>query len=263
MIISIVTLSFNQRDYLRQAIDSVLHQEYSELDYIIVDPGSSDGSRELIESYKSGIVQLIFEPDEGPADGLNKGFAQARGQVFGFLNADDLLMPGSLQRVADYFRQNPDCDLAFGNGFVVDSDGKEIRHVKARNFTVRRYCYGGTRFLQQSTFFRREAFNCSPRFNLANRTCWDGELFVNMASKGVAVGYIDADLAKFRIHSASISGSGRLLRAYREDCRRIHRELRGRDWRPGDELWRLAYRSEGILIGLKSWLFDKTRSNDL
>jgi hypothetical protein len=120
--------------------------------------------------------------------------------------------------------------------------------VRARDFTVRRYLYGGTQWLQQSTFFRREAFLLSPRFNTENRTSWDGELFVCLAQMGATVGYINADLAAFRIHGGSISGTGRLEDAYREDCRRIFRQIRGREWRVTDDLLRQLYRVEGLLL---------------
>jgi hypothetical protein len=118
---------------------------------------------------------------------------------------------------------------------------------------VQRYLYGGTRWLQQSTFFRREAFQLSRGFNAENRTSWDGELFVSMAQMGANAGYIDADLAAFRIHDASISGTGRLLDAYGEDCRRIFRQIRGRDWRVTDDLIRFFYRIEGFLIHTGLW----------
>jgi glycosyltransferase involved in cell wall biosynthesis len=254
MKISIVTLSFNQQAYLREAIESILQQGYPELEYIIVDPGSTDGSRELIQSYSGQISHVIFGSDRGAADGLNKGFSLATGEVFGFLNADDLLAPGSLQRVADFFRQHAECDMAFGNGHIIDGEGRKIRHIKARDFTVRRYLLGGARWLQQSTFFRRQAFLNSRGFNPENRTCWDGELFVGMARQGTSIGYINAELSGFRIHGASISGSGRLVQAYREDWRRIFREFRGRDWRSTDQLWRLLYRAEGLGLRVVSWL---------
>ena len=94
MRISIVTLSYNQRTFLREAIDSVLQQDHPDLEYIVVDPGSTDGSREFIRSYGEQVAQVVFEPDQGAADGLNKGFSRATGEVFGFLNADDYLLPG-------------------------------------------------------------------------------------------------------------------------------------------------------------------------
>jgi glycosyltransferase involved in cell wall biosynthesis len=262
MRISIVTLSYNQRAFLQDAIDSILQQGYPDLEFIVVDPGSTDGSRELIRSYEEQISHVIFEPDRGAADGLNKGFARASGEVFGFLNADDCLLPGALDRVAEFFQSHPRCDMVLGNGYVVDAHGRHLRQVKARDFTVRRYLYGGTRWLQQSTFFRREAFLLSPGFNTENRTSWDGELFVSMAQMGAIVGYIDADLAAFRIHGASISGTGRLVDAYREDCKRIFRQFRGRDWRLTDDAFCLIYKVEGFLLRIGSWLKDPAGKRD-
>lgn len=253
MKISIVTLSYNQRAFLPKAIDSVLQQAYSDLEYIVVDPGSTDGSREIVRSYREQIAHAIFEPDSGAADGLNKGFSQASGEVLGFLNADDFLLPGALQLVGEFFQTHPKCDLAMGNGFVVDAEGRNLRHIKARNFCVRSYLYGGTRWMQQSTFFRREVFRRSPGFNVENRTCWDGELFVSMAQMGAVVDYVDADLASFRLHSASISGSKRLEGAYRGDCKRIFKQIRGRDWRVTDELMRLFYRGNALLVRSGLW----------
>lgn len=255
MKISIVTLSFNQAQYLREAIDSVLDQGYPDLEYIVVDPGSTDGSRELIKSYGNSLAHVVFEPDSGASDGLNKGFALATGEVFGFLNADDLLYPGALQQVAEFFARNPQCDLAFGNGYKIDGQGNRIRRFRACDFSVARYLYGGAVWLQQSTFFRSAAFQQSPRFNLENRTCWDGELFVTMASRGARIGYIQADLGGFRIHNASISGTGRLNEQYLRDCRRIFRQLRGRDWNLSDDWRRVLYRTTGYLRrAATSWM---------
>jgi glycosyltransferase involved in cell wall biosynthesis len=245
--ISIVTVSFNQREFLRDALESVILQGYPDLEYIVIDPGSTDGSRELIESYSPGIAHILFEPDQGAADGLRKGLARATGEVLGFLNSDDLFEPGSFLRVAEFFESHPECDIAMGNGYVVDGEGKPVRHVRAKNFTVQRYFYGGARFLQQSTFFRKRAYINSPGLNSQNRTCWDGELFVNMLHRGARIGYIDADLGRFRIHSQSISGSQRLADRYYADQRRVFQEIRGRDWRSTDSLLRLIYRGEAAL----------------
>ena len=254
MKISIVTLSFNQGPYLREAIESVLRQGYPDLEYIIVDPGSTDGSRELIQSYGKRIAQTIFERDRGAADGLNKGFAAATGEIFGFLNADDVLMPGALQRAADFFKANPAFDVAFGNGHVIDGTGKQVRHYKARGFTSARYFYGGASWLQQSTFFRAASFRRSPGFNIENRTCWDGELFVTMVSQGAKAGYINADLGGFRIYPGSISGSATNHQQYKADSRRIFRQVRGRSWNATDEVRRFLYRTEGYCIRLASCL---------
>jgi glycosyltransferase involved in cell wall biosynthesis len=247
MKISMVTLSFNQHDFLREALESVLLQGYSELEYIVIDPGSTDGSRELIENYSAGITRVIFEPDKGASDGLRKGFELATGEILGFLNSDDILEPGSLQRVDDFFHSHPECDIVMGNGYIVDTDGRPVRHVESHNFTVNHYLYGGTQFLQQSTFIRRKAYLNSPGFNPQNRTCWDGELFVNMLHRGAKIGYVSADLGRFRIHNQSVTGSQRLRERYLEDKRRIFRDIRGRDWRATDGFLRLIYQGESAL----------------
>lgn len=226
-------------------MDSVLGQGRRELEYILVDPGSSDGSRELIESRSSELAAVIFEKDCGPADGLNKGFARATGEIFAFLNSDDYLLPGSLGKVAAFFEENRECEMLFANGYVVDASGKPQRLVKARDFTVSRYFHSGARFLQQSTFFRRSAFECAGGFNAANHTCWDGELFVRMVKQGASVGYLDAELSAFRVHSGSITGSGRLTKAYLSECSRIFREVEGREWGLRDDLLNCFYRAEG------------------
>lgn len=250
MKISIVTLSFNQRRYLRDAIESVLQQGCPELEYIVVDPGSTDGSCDLIRLYSDRIAHTIFETDAGPADGLNKGFSVATGEILGFLNADDVLLPGALHRVASFFSSHPGMDMAMGNGYILDEHGRKKRWIEAADFTVRRYLYGGAHWLQQSTFFRRSIYLRSPGFNPLNRTCWDGELFVQMKLQGARIGYIDADLSGFRIHPGSNTGSGTNHSRYREDRRRIFEEIQGRKWRATDELRHWYYRGDGLLSRL-------------
>ena len=120
---SVVTVSFNQRQYLEEALTSVLTQDYPAIEYIVVDPGSTDGSRELIESFRDRLASIVFEADQGAADGLNKGFQRASGDIFGFLNSDDALLPGAMKTVSRAFDQNPDCDIVMGNGFIVDAQG--------------------------------------------------------------------------------------------------------------------------------------------
>ena len=247
MKISIVTVSFNQARYLAEAMDSVLGQGYPELEYIVVDPGSTDGSRELIAARAGGLASTVLERDRGAADGLNKGFARATGEVFGFLNADDMLYPGALQTVAAYFARYPEIDIAFGNGHVIDEAGKRVRHVRAMNFGVAHCLYGGAMWLQQATFFRAETFRRSPGFNPENRTSWDGELFVQMAHAGARAGYIGADLAGFRIYASSISGSGALNAQYARDRRRLFEEVKGRPWAKSDAVLGWLYRGSGYL----------------
>lgn len=241
---SIVTLAFRQRKFLREAMDSVFDQDYPDIEYIVVEPGSNDGSRELIEEYGRRVACKIFEPDEGAADGLNKGFSRATGDIFAFLNGDDLLLPGAVRSVAEFFEKNPECDIVMGDGFISDSLGNRVRHVKATAFTVNRYLYGGSTWLQQSTFFRRTAFEAAGGFNTQNRSCWDGELFVMMLARGAKIGFLHKDLGVFRIHGASITGSSRLEQIYIDDSERIFCDIKGRNPRRSDRLLGYFYRTE-------------------
>src|SRR5208282_5630994 len=108
--VSIVTLSFNQGAFLGECIESVLEQKYSGLEYIVVDPGSSDQSREVIARFGAQISRILLAPDDGPADGLNHGFERARGEIFGYINADDRLAPNCLHKVARFFESHPEVD---------------------------------------------------------------------------------------------------------------------------------------------------------
>jgi glycosyltransferase involved in cell wall biosynthesis len=244
---SVVTVSFNQRQYLEEALNSVLAQDYPALEYIVVDPGSTDGSRELIQAYAGRLAQVIFEPDEGAADGLNKGFQHASGDILGFLNSDDVLLPGAMRSVGQLFERNPDCDIVMGNGFTVDAQGKRIRRIRAAGFTLERYFYGGATWLQQATFFRRAAFEAVGGFNVNNRSCWDGELVLDMVRRGARVEYLNQDLALFRIHARSITGSRRHSQMMKADADRMFSIACGRRWTAMDTLRVYLFRIERVL----------------
>ena len=244
---SVVTISFNQRQYLGEALASVLEQDYPAIEYIVVDPGSTDGSRELIETFRGRLAHILFEPDQGAADGLNKGFKWATGDIYGFLNSDDVLLPGAMRSVGQAFEQNPDCDIVMGNGFTIDAGGGRIRRIRAAGFTLDRYFYGGAAWLQQATFFRRAAFEGAGGFNVNNRSCWDGELVVDMVRRGAKIKYLDQDLALFRIHAQSITGSRRHSEMMKADAERMFSVSCGRQWTALDTVRTYLFRIERIL----------------
>lgn len=228
--ISVVTISYNQGDYLKRCLDSVLSQDYPALQYIVVDPGSSDSSRALIDAC-GDRVERIYEPDRGPADGLNRGFAQATGDIYHFLNADDALLPGSLAYAASVFQANPRIDVLCGSGMKVDGDGRALREIRASPLSLLRLAYGAVNFFQQGMFFRAGSFRQVNGFNVDNRTCWDGELILDMALQGARFRSTRRQLALFRIHDASISGTGRLVETYRQDGERLFRKAMHRERR--------------------------------
>ena len=248
MKVSIVTISYNQAEFLEKAILSILEQDYHDVEYIVVDPGSTDGSRDIIERYRRKITKVIYEEDSGPADGLNKGFSHVTGEVLGFINADDALLPGSLQVVSNYFNKNQDIDVVCGSGFIIDAEDRVIKRLLPTHFSKRLYAYGAVTFLQQSTFFRRGAFLSAGGFNKENRTCWDGELFSDMAAHHQKFGILYEDLALFRIYESSISGSGRLNEIYVKDRNRIFIKAIGRERNSLDKLLAKIYRLEKWIL---------------
>jgi glycosyltransferase involved in cell wall biosynthesis len=232
MKISIVTLSFNQGRFLETAIRSVVEQQDVDLDYIVVDPGSTDDSREVIERYRDRISQVVLERDDGPADGLNKGFSRAKGDLYGFLNADDVLKPGALAEVVQTFKALPEADVISGHGHLIDAEGHPIRRMYSDRFSLWGYLHGGVVLLQQSTFFRKQAFDLAGGFNADNRTCWDGELWLDMALAGKRFQRVNKFWAAFRVYESSITGSianhGDHRAAYERDRRRMFLKARGR-----------------------------------
>jgi glycosyltransferase involved in cell wall biosynthesis len=207
MKISIVTISFNQGQFLERCIRSVIEQNYGNIEYIVVDAGSKDGSRGVIERYRDKISKIILEPDDGPADGLNKGFAVATGDIFGFLNSDDILLPKSVLQVANYFKNNSHIDIVSGDALIIDEQNHVIRKSYSDRFSLLRYAYDACVLLQPSTFFRRSAFEKVDGFNIKNERAWDGELWVDMALKGMKFAAVRRFWSGFRLHDSSITAS--------------------------------------------------------
>lgn len=225
--IGVVTVSFNQAQFLSEAIGSVIVSDPSRLRYVIVDPGSGDGSRDIINAQTDCFSTIIMEPDAGPADGLNKGMARCEADILGCLNADDRFAPGALDYVLRFFEDNPEVDVIMGAVRIIDSHGRpRLRRRISSEFSVHRYLEGTCLALQQGTFFRRRAWEKTSGFNADNRTCWDTELLVDLALAGARFRTVYKVLGDFRVHPQSITGSNVLTQKYLEDRERIcHRAI--------------------------------------
>ena len=238
MNLGIVTISLNQAKYLAEAIESVRMGSPARLRYVIVDPGSTDGSRRIIERYRGRFSQVILEPDRGPADGLNKGFAGfADDDILGYLNADDRFTPGALDYVLGYFERHPETDVLCGAIRIIDGRGRPSSRWRTPDrIDLRRYAYEVCFFWQQATFFRCRAFKKSGGFNVNNRTAWDGELVVDMALAGCRFGYLNQCLGDFRVYDAMTLGSGRLPTERIEDRRHMREKILQSGIRPASRL---------------------------
>ena len=244
--VTIVTISFNQHKFIAETIKSVIAQDYPNIEYIIIDAGSTDGSREIINRYSNNIHKIVFEPDQGPSDGLNKGFKYATGDIFGFLNSDDTLEPGALKSAVSQFNKYS-CDVVYGNGFVIDEFGNKRKKIFSDKFSLNKYANNAFNFVQASFFFKRESFESTGGFNKDNRTCWDGELLVDIALAGCQIKRINKFWSNFRLYDNSISGSGRLNRLYEQDRLRIHQKIKKCNNPPASTLKQYFYRIINII----------------
>ena len=219
---SVVTISFNQDRFLQETLDSIRVSPSHQLQYVIVDPGSTDGSRQRIERNRSLLHRIIFEKDSGPADGLNKGFAACDGDIFAYVNSDDTLTPHALDSVARHFERHTGTDVLFGAVKMVDAEGQSVLRGRTPDrFNLRRYADGLCYVWNPSTFIRREAFLKAGGFRVENNVHWDGELIVDLALTGARMVYTREVFGTYRLHDSSMTVS-------------IHR--------PGDSFGEKSYR---------------------
>lgn len=226
--VSIVTISFNQAQFLERTILSVLGQNYPDIEYIVVDPGSKDGSRDIIEQYRSRISKVILRPDQGAADGLNHGFAQATGEVYGYLNSDDLLLPGAVSSAVRFLDEHRDVDVVSGHGNLIGPDDRFLRRLYSDRMSIERTLYGGVVIIQPSTFFRASIFDRSGGFSVSNSVCWDIELFLEMALVGGRFSLVDEFWSGYRVHQQSVTSSRDILRRNRQLQAEIFFRVKGR-----------------------------------
>ena len=158
--ISIVTPSFNQGQFIERTNQSVLDQEYSNLEYIIIDGGSTDNSVEIIKKYNKYLSYWISEPDNGQTHALNKGIIKATGEIFSFLNSDDMYMPDVLKIVGEFFNENPDKSVLCGGFREIDVNDKFIREkTKLPEITWEDIVLSRTYQPQAATFWRTSVFD--------------------------------------------------------------------------------------------------------
>ena len=166
-----MTCSYRQARFLEAALRSVIDQDYPALEYIVVDGGSDDGSRAIIERHATSLAYWVSEPDGGQTDALRKGFERASGEILGWLCSDDLLLPGALRAVAAFFRARPEAMAVYGDALWIDRDGRLLRPKREIPFNRFVFLHDHNYVPQPSMFWRRELYQAvgglDPSFDLA------------------------------------------------------------------------------------------------
>lgn len=198
--ISVVTPSFNQARFLERTIRSVLGQDYPNLEYIIIDGGSTDGSPAIIKRYEGDLAYWVSEKDQGQADAINKGFRKSTGEILAWLNSDDTYEPGALRTVGLAFRGRPSIDVLHGNVHVIDALDNRLETNKSVPFSRRACALGVQTIPQSSVFWRRELFFAAGQLNPAYHYLLDPELWLRFAARGARFVRTRAVLSNFRDH---------------------------------------------------------------
>jgi glycosyltransferase involved in cell wall biosynthesis len=181
-LVSIVTPSFNQAEYIEMTLQSVLRQEYAPIEYIVIDGASTDGSRDIIESYSDQLDYWISEPDQGQVEAINKGLRRATGEIIAWINSDDMYVAGTVQEAVNALRGNPDVGMVYGDGIMVDGTNKLLDLHTYRTYdALDLLCFDV--LLQPTVFMRREVLNNVGLLSNDYHMVLDHDLWIRIAAE--------------------------------------------------------------------------------
>jgi glycosyltransferase involved in cell wall biosynthesis len=243
--ITVVTPSFNQAQYLPQTIESVLSQNYPNLEYFIMDGGSKDNSVEVIRRYEKHLAYWTSGPDGGQTNAINGGFRRATGDIVTWLNSDDYFEKDALQTIAQAFSQS-DAGVVYGDYTLVTETGKPFLHRKEIPFDYDIMLYGVNFIGQPSAFFRRQLLAEHGYLDERCQYMMDFEFWLRLASRGVKFQHIRRNLSYYRYHATSKTVS---------EVDKIQKETSEIRGRYGPALGAGALRFRNLLARLKrQWL---------
>jgi glycosyltransferase involved in cell wall biosynthesis len=202
--VSIVTPSYNQAEYVEETIRSVLLQGYPNLEYIIIDGASSDGSVEIIRRYEDQLAYWISEPDQGQADAIQKGFTRVTGDIVAYLNSDDVYLPNAIAMAVSAFQLDPELCVVSGDMRFVDAAGHEVGQMQGMEGDFFEHFLTLTNPIPQpSAFLTRYALDTAGGIDPAFHMLMDYDLWCRIGLRGMKIQRIPEDLSRFRIHIGS------------------------------------------------------------
>jgi len=208
--ISIVTPSYNQGQYLEETIRSVLLQNYPNLEYIIIDGGSSDNSVEVIKKYEKWLSYWVSEPDRGQSHAINKGLKIVKGEIIGWLNSDDVYMRGAISTAVEYLLSDHQIAMIYGDCTQTDNASRKISYYKSENYnrnTLIKWWRKSNYIPQPTVFLRKSVFNEVGYLNEKLRFCMDYDLWLRIGEKHLKIFYVPRAIANYRITDTSKTGS--------------------------------------------------------
>jgi glycosyltransferase involved in cell wall biosynthesis len=205
-LVSIITPSYNQGQFLEATLCSVLEQDYQPLEYLVIDGGSTDDSLQIISRYASRLAYWESQPDRGQAHAINKGLQRARGDILGWLNSDDLLLPGVVSQAVQIFAQNPQVDVVYGRLERIDASGRLLptpRLPKDRVDFDLSQVLGECVVNQPGSFWRRGVMEQAGLLDEQLHYSLDYEYWIRLALAGACFMRLPEAVARFRLSRAS------------------------------------------------------------
>jgi glycosyltransferase involved in cell wall biosynthesis len=206
--ISIITPSYNQGKFVRRTIESVLTQNVQELEYLVIDGGSKDGTVPILQEYGKTFY-WISEKDKGHPDAINKGIMRSNGTIIGWLNSDDIYYPGALQAVLSFFDSHPHIDVVYGDANHIDEHDAFIEKYPTEEWNwekLKEVCY----ISQPATFLRRSVFDRFGLMDVSLRQSQDYEYWIRIGKQGANFAYLPRLLAATRLHSEAFTVGSRV-----------------------------------------------------
>jgi GT2 family glycosyltransferase len=198
-LVSIITPSYNQTAYLEQTLNSVLGQEYLDIEYIVIDGASTDGSVDIIKKHANRLAYWVSEKDRGQAEAINKGFARAHGEIVAWLNSDDYYLPGAVAAAVKAFDEHPEAVLVYADMLAVDEHGQTTNTLKYQQLTLEDLlCF--QIIGQPAVFMRRSALEASGGLDLTFHFLLDHLLWIRIAQQGRIL-HVDQTWAAARYHA--------------------------------------------------------------
>jgi glycosyltransferase involved in cell wall biosynthesis len=206
-LVSIITPCRNGIAFIEQTILSVINQSYTNVEYIIIDGGSSDGTLNIIHRYEDSIDYWISEPDDGMYQAINKGIQRASGEIIAYLNSDDLYFPGTIEKVVNFFAESPAVDLLYGNLDFIDETGNRLFTQIYPKFYWSRFVSANHAMIgQPAAFWRANLHDKIGHFDESMKMAADFDFFIRAGLKG-NLDHTNDVLAAFRVHPSSLTSS--------------------------------------------------------
>lgn len=232
-LVSIVTPSYNHGRFIEETIESVLSQDYPNIEYIVIDGASSDNTVGILKKYGDRL-KWVSEKDKGAEDAINKGFAMSHGEILAWIASDDTYAPGAVSRAVGFLTSHKDVDMVYGRAYYIDKDGKVIYECQSEPFEFKKLAVEYFIF-QPSVFFTRKAFYGAGELSLGMLFASDFDLWVRIGLK-YKIEYLPEFLSNYRLHddAKTMGARNNELRRYEEF---IGITLKYYDWAPANRVY--------------------------